>query len=469
MLDAILAQLRDTSVIMGVIALVGLLLQKKSAVDVFSGTVKTMIGFMVFNIGSSAMSSQVTVFSDMFSRAFQVSGVVTQVEVATSLALQTYGTEVAMVMVLGFIMNLVFAKFTKFKAVFLTGQHFLYFACVLALVFISLGAPFMVTVILGGVILGFCGAALPTLCQPFVNKLVGDDSIAIGHFNCIGYAFAGYVGKLFAKKSVDGELDAPQAEEKQLPEFFKLFKDFVFSVALFMIVLFYIVTIACLVTGHFGDELASGKAFTSYFGNDLWFIWPFLAGLQFAAGMSVLIYGVRQFIAAITEAFVGISEKLIPDARPAVDCPAIFPFAPNAVIIGFIGSFLGGLVAMALMVAFHSETIMIPAAGICFFSGGTCGVCGYAYGGWSASSCALARSCSTRPSPSLELLALPSRTLTTTSSVRSSTRSVTSSPKICRSSGPGVAQSVASPGAAPFDLGAISWPTKTISRNMTLS
>ena len=379
MLDAILAQLRDTSVIMGIIALVGLLLQKKSAVDVFSGTVKTMIGFMVFNIGSNAMSSYVTIFSDMFTRAFQVNGVVTQVEVATSLALNTYGTEVASVMVLGFVMNLVFAKFTPFKAVFLTGQHFLYFACVLALVFIALGAPFVVTAIAGGVILGFCGAALPTLCQPFVNKLVGDDSIAIGHFNCIGYAFAGYCGKLFAKK---GEVEASQESEKQLPEFFKLFKDFVFSVALFMIVLFYIVTIACLVTGHFNDELASGKPFTSYFGNDVWWIWPFLAGLQFAAGMSVLIYGVRQFIAAITEAFVGISEKLIPDARPAVDCPAIFPFAPNAVIIGFIGSFLGGLVAMAAMVALGSETIMIPAAGICFFSGGTCGVCGYAYGGW---------------------------------------------------------------------------------------
>ena len=378
MVNAILMQLRDTAVIMGVIALVGLLLQKKSAVDVFSGTVKTIIGFLIFNIGSDAMSAQITIFSDMFSRAFQVSGVVTQVEVATALALNTYGTEVALVMVLGFIMNLVFAKITPFKAVFLTGQHFLYFACVLALVFIALGAPMFVTVILGGVVLGFCGAALPSLCQPFVNKLTGTDNIAIGHFNCIGYAFSGYVGKLFAKKNES----ETEKEEKQLPEFFKLFKDFVFSVALFMIVLFYIVTIACLVTGHFGDELASGKAFTSYFGNDLWFIWPFLAGLQFAAGMSVLIYGVRQFIAAITEAFVGISEKLIPDARPAVDCPAIFPFAPNAVIIGFIGSFLGGLVAMALMVAFHSETIMIPAAGICFFSGGTCGVCGYAYGGW---------------------------------------------------------------------------------------
>ena len=50
---------------------------------------------MIFNIGSSAMSAQVNIFSDMFSRAFAVKGVVTQVEVATALALNTYGTEVA--------------------------------------------------------------------------------------------------------------------------------------------------------------------------------------------------------------------------------------------------------------------------------------------------------------------------------------------------------------------------------------
>lgn len=371
--NLILNQLRETSVIMGIIALVGLILQKKSAVDVFSGTVKTIIGFMIFNIGSNAMSAQVTIFSNMFSTAFNINGVVTQVEAATAMALNQYGLEVSLVFVFGFAMNLVFARFTPFKAVFLTGQHFLYFACVLALVFIALGAPTVVTIVLGGIILGFCGAALPSLCQPFVDKLTGGAEIAIGHFNCIGYAFSGYVGKLFAKSNEKAKEDI---EEKELPEFFKLFRDFVFSVALFMVVLFYVVTIACLVTGNFTEEV------TANFGNNIWFIWPFMAGLQFAAGMSVLIYGVRQFIAEITAAFVGISEKLIPDARPAVDCPAIFPFAPNAVIIGFIGSFLGGLVAMAILVAVGSETIFIPAAGICFFSGGTCGVCGYAYGGW---------------------------------------------------------------------------------------
>lgn len=195
----------------------------------------------------------------------------------------------------------------------------------------------------------------------------------MGHFNCIGYAFAGYVGKLIGKMNKGAE--QKDASTVQMPKFFELFRDFIFSVALFMVVLFYVAVIACVVNGHMDFVLEKA-------GNDIWFIYPFLQGLQFAAGMSVLIYGVRQFIAEITAAFVAISEKYIPNSKPAVDCPAIFPFAPTAVLIGFVGSFFGGLAAMALMIAFHSSTIMIPAAGICFFSGGTCGIFGNAYGGW---------------------------------------------------------------------------------------
>lgn len=359
---------------MGLVALIGLLLQKKSATDVISGTVKTVIGFMVFNIGSNAMSSVVGVFTTLFNTAFGIQGVTTQVELATALALDTYGTEVALVFVIGFVMNLVFAKFTPFKAIFLTGQHFLYFACVIALIFIANGMPLVLTVVLGGIILGICGAALPTLCQRFMNELTGADNLSMGHFNCLGYAFSGYVGLLF-EKAGGGKKESSDSSNVNMPKFFELFRDFVFSVALFMVVLFYIAVFACVANGHLDVVLENS-------GNDIWFIYPFLQGLQFAAGMSVLIYGVRQFIAEITAAFVAISEKYIPNSKPAVDCPAIFPFAPTAVLIGFVGSFVGGLAAMALMVAFHSSTIMIPAAGICFFSGGTCGVFGNVHGGW---------------------------------------------------------------------------------------
>lgn len=372
MLDAILAQTRNTALIVGIISLVGLLLQRKSATDVISGTAKTIMGFMIFNIGSSFIGIIVGNFTTLFNTGFGIQGVTTQVEVATAMALDTYGTEVALVLLVGFAANLLFAKFTPFKAIFLTGQHFLYFACVLALVFIAFDLPSVVTIIGGGIILGFCGAALPTLCQPFMNKITGDDKLAMGHFNCIGYAISGLIGKLFAKSNKETKSDSSSVK---LPKFFSLFRDFIFSIAIFMVVLFYIAVFACVATGNL-------EAVTAMSGNDLWFVYPLLQGLQFAAGMSVLIYGVRQFIAEITAAFVAISEKYIPNSKPAVDCPAIFPFAPTAVVIGFVGSFVGGLFGMLLMILFKSPVIMIPAAGICFFSGGTCGVFGNAYGGW---------------------------------------------------------------------------------------
>lgn len=369
MLEALLGQVRNTSLIVGVVALVGLLLQKKTAKEVIEGTTKTILGFMIFNIGSGALSGVVTNFSTLFNAGFGIEGVTTQVEVATSLALDKFGLEVALVFVLGFVFNLLIAKFTRFKSIFLTGQHFLYFGCVLALVFIALGFSTPVVVIAGGFILGLCGAALPMLAQPFMKDLTGSNDIAMGHFNTIGYAFSGYVGKLFAKSKKS------DSSEVEMPGFLGLFRDFVFSVAFFMVVLFYVAVFACVATG----KIDMVKEMS---GNDVWFMYPLLQGLQFAAGMSVLIYGVRQFISEITAAFVAISEKYIPDSIPAVDCPAIFPYAPTAVIIGFVGSLLGGFFGMWLMIIFKSPVIMIPAAGICFFSGGTSGVFGNIHGGW---------------------------------------------------------------------------------------
>lgn len=378
MIDAILGQVRNTSLIMGLVAFIGLSLQKKKPTDILTGTMKTVIGFMIFNIGSGALGSIVENFTTLFNAGFGIEGVTTQVEIATALALNEFGTEVALVLVIGFVANVIIARYTKFKSIFLTGQHFLYFASVIALIFVGHGSSTIMTVLLGGIILGFAGAALPTLVQPYMNELMGSDDIALGHFNLFGYRLAADIGNIIGK--LDGKRGKSQNSKKdvdsmKLPGWLSLFRDFTFSVGIFMTVLFYIAVIAAIVNGEMGlvQEMS---------GTDIWFIYPLLQGMQFAAGMSVLIYGVRQFIAAITEAFVAISDKYIPDSRPAVDCPAIFPYAPNAVILGFVGAMLGGLFGMGLMIFFNSPIIMIPAAGIAFFSGGTSGVFGSIRGGW---------------------------------------------------------------------------------------
>ncbi|MEK8146498.1 PTS transporter subunit IIC [Streptomyces sp. M10(2022)] len=101
---------------------------------------------------------------------------------------------------------------------------------------------------------------------------------------------------------------------------------------------------------------------------------------KFAAGVFIILAGVRVVLAEIIPAFKGISEKLVPNARPALDVPIVFAFAPNAVLVGFLASFVGGLIGMGILVAVGG-TIIIPGIVAHFMTGAASGVIGNATGG----------------------------------------------------------------------------------------
>ena len=87
---------------------------------------------------------------------------------------------------------------------------------------------------------------------------------------------------------------------------------------------------------------------------------------------------VRLIVGEIVPAFRGIAEKLVPGAIPAIDCPVVFPYAPNAVLIGFLVSFLGGIVGLFILVfinsAFAPVALILPGVIPHFFCGATAGV-----------------------------------------------------------------------------------------------
>ncbi|TCW35044.1 PTS system ascorbate-specific IIC component [Thermohydrogenium kirishiense] len=361
----LISLLSNAGILVGLVALVGLLLQRKSWHEVFTGTVKTIIGFMVFNIGSSAMSSALQNFGTLFKIGFGLKGVLPVPEAATAMAQSKYGTVVSLVMIIGFLMNIVIAKFTPLKNIFLTGQHSLYFACVLALILKAYGISDVTTVIIGGAILGLCASGLPYICQPYMRKITGNDNFAMGHYNMIGYALSGWIG------SKVGNSDKKVSEDIKFPKWLSIFKDYLMGMTIIMLILFY------------ASTLAAGKVQVDKLANNVhWLVFPILQAFQFSAGMYALITGVRLFIGEITAAFVSISEKYIPNSRPALDCPTVFPYAPTALVLGFLSSFAGGLICMMLMILFKSPIVIIPAAHICFFSGGTAGIFGNATGGW---------------------------------------------------------------------------------------
>ena len=361
----IISFLSTPAVLLGLVAMIGLLAQKKKGTEVLTGTFKTIIGFLVFSAGGSIMTSALQNFNTLFQTGFHIVGVVASPEAATALAQSKFAFVTSCTLILGFIMNLVIARITPFKNIFFTTGHSLFFACVLSLILKAHKLSDIPAILVGGVILGFCSAALPQLCQPFMRKITGSDATAIGHFNMVGYALSGYIGKIFAKYKDQS------TESIKFPKWLSFFRDFLMGVAVVMLILFYISAIKA------GQEVTQKLAVSTH-----WLVFPFVQAFTFTAGMSILMIGVRMFLSEITAAFVSISEKFIPNSRPALDVPTVFPFAPTAVIVGFLSSYVAGLIGVVVMVAFKFPVVIIPAAHICFFSGGTAGVFGNSTGGW---------------------------------------------------------------------------------------
>ncbi|MEJ9210434.1 PTS ascorbate transporter subunit IIC [Bacillus smithii] len=364
MLDFLMKDILGTpAILVGIFALVGLLLQKKNAAETVSGTLKTIMGFVILSGGANILVGALDIFSKMFQHAFRIQGVIPNNEAIVAIAQKTFGSETALIMVFGMIVNIILARVTPFKYIFLTGHHTLFMACLISAVLATGGITGVPLVIIGSIILGLLMVISPAILQPFVRQITGSDDIAVGHFGSFGYFVAGFLGKVFGNKE-------RTTEEIKVPKSLGFLRDTSVAVSLTMCILFFIVA-GFAGPAFIEKELSGGTNFL---------VFSFMQSITFAAGVYIILSGVRLIIAEIVPAFKGIADKFVKDAKPALDCPTVFPFAPNAVIIGFLTSFVAGLVSMFLLPLFNLKVI-VPGLVPHFFTGAAAGVFGNATGG----------------------------------------------------------------------------------------
>ncbi|MBD1567300.1 PTS ascorbate transporter subunit IIC [Vibrio sp. S12_S33] len=369
MLNFIMDILSTPAILIGLVALLGLSIQKKSSSDVIKGTVKSILGFVVIGGGAGILVAAVTPMGQLIETGFGLHGVIPNNEAIYATAISDYGASTALIMTFGMAANIFFARFSRFKYIFLTGHHTLYMAAMIAIILSVAGFSGPTMVVLGSVTLGLVMVIFPAMAQPFMRKITGSDDVAFAHFSTVGYVSSALIGQMVGKGS-------QSTEELNLPKNLVFLRDSSISISITMGII-YLVLVVAAGPQWVQENLSNGQNA---------FVYAILTAITFAAGVFVILQGVRLVLAEIVPAFTGISQKIVPNAKPALDCPIVFPYAPNAVLIGFLFSFIGGLITMGVF-GILELTLILPGVVPHFFTGATAGVFGNATGGRKGAMC----------------------------------------------------------------------------------
>lgn len=357
----------------GLIVALGLIFQKSSTSKVVVGTLKAIMGFLIIDIGSGAIVAGLQVFQPLWAEVFGLEAGSMPVNFMGFDSFSAkYGSFIAIIMFAGFMVNVILARITRFKYVYLTG-HMMFWTTAIFLGIIIDAKPdanMMVVTPILSILLGAYWTLQPALTQKYVKLATGTDQVALGHTVGMGAWLSGALGKYVKGK------EYKSAEDIEIPDKFSFLRDSNVITSITMAFLFVIGGVILMTKNtQAAEEILASS------GSQNFIIYSIVQAIRFAGGIAVVLFGVRLFIGELVPSFKGFADKIIPGAVPAIDAPFLYSFAPNSVIFGFLGAFIGSLIWM-LILGNTVGYIFVPTMIVLFFHGAAAGVLGNTTGGW---------------------------------------------------------------------------------------
>lgn len=361
---------------MGIMVFVGYLLIKKPFHEAFAGFIKAMVGYMIFNVASSGLVAafrpillglngrfnlSATVIDPYFGIAAMNSSIT---DAGRTLSLAT------MALLLGFLINIfmcLFKKVTKIRSLMVGGHVmnagtlvFTAMLCVLCPQFSDLEI-----IICAGIMNGLYWAVGSNMTVEATQELTDGAGMCVGHAQMFGICIWDKISSAMKKSAEKKNKKVKKIQNLELPGFFSILNDTTVACSVVMTLFFgimlliigknYMMEIDETLTGAWGTYIIE-KCFT------------------FTVYINILTLGLRMFVGELTEAFNGISQKILKGALPAVDCAATFGFSDGSVItLSFLFGALGSVVGLGLSILFKNPLLAIVGFIPMFFDNGTLG------------------------------------------------------------------------------------------------
>lgn len=346
--------------IMALYVLIGGILMRQNWKKTMRSVIRAAIGVILLTLGGEVIMRSLVSLTYVFQRSFRVIGILSSNERLLAYTDSQYGGMLYGIMLVGMAINVLMARFTRFKYVFLAGHQVLFMSGALAAMATYLSLPPLVGILSAGILLGVMMTIFPHLIQPYTERITGKKEMAVGHFSSMGFLLSAWIGKVFHKeadesikrKSANGFLD-----------------DHIVATAIFMVAIFLIS--ALFAKRSYVEDITGGN---------FYLLFALEQGLTFTGGVYIIINGVRLIIQEIMPIFQQVAKRFVPNAIPALDVSMLFVYQRGRLMLGFVGSLIGGILAMFVLGAW-SVWVIIPSSTVYFFSGSASGLYGYSTGG----------------------------------------------------------------------------------------
>ncbi|MGL4561304.1 MAG: PTS transporter subunit IIC, partial [Brevinema sp.] len=319
------------------IVAMGQIIQKKQISDIIQSILKTGIGIVILFQGVDILIMAMAPLNEIMTTFFpshDLSVNHSQKLGDFSSFLSNYSFEIGLTLFLSSTLNIIIARFTSWKAVFLTMN----IAFWIAMVCIALGVQMNLnthTRIIAATIATTLYLVVPSnLLRPFVKELSGSDSFTIGHTTSIFCFIAILIGTFIGDKK-------NSAETITLPKSLAFMSDANIMSGLIIAITYLLLLLFNILKDHsFSPSFLTEHGIVAY---------SFLQGVKFSAGTTILLLGSRMILVEIVPSFKGISDFFVPNAIPALDIPMIFSFGPNSLMLGFLIAMISSLLTLILL------------------------------------------------------------------------------------------------------------------------